>query len=85
MFDERKIAQMAAFFLGQPPECRMSNLKLTKRLYLSDREAIREFGWPSLGDRLVSVPGGPLLSQTLNLMYGDVESMPGGWECLIPG
>lgn len=80
MFNERKAAQMAAFFLGQTPESRMSHLKLMKLLYLSDREALRVFGWPISGDRLVSMPHGPVLSQTLNLMDGDVESQPGGWE-----
>jgi uncharacterized phage-associated protein len=80
MFNERKAAQMAAFFLGQSPERKMSHLKLMKLLYLSDREAVRAFGWPISGDRLVSMPHGPVLSQTLNLMDGDVESRPGGWE-----
>jgi uncharacterized phage-associated protein len=58
----------------------MPHLKLMKLLYLSDREAVRAFGWPISGDRLVSMPHGPVLSQTLNLMDGDVESKPGGWE-----
>lgn len=80
MFSERKVAQMAVFFLGQSPEVRTSNLKLMKLLYLSEREAIKVFGWPISGDRLVSMPHGPVLSQTLNLMDGDVESQPGGWE-----
>lgn len=80
MFNERKAAQMAAFFLGQLPERKMAHLKLMKLLYLSDREAVRAFGWPISGDRLVSMPHGPVLSQTLNLMDGDVESQPGGWE-----
>lgn len=80
MFNERKAAQMAAFFLGQTPEGRMAHLKLMKLLYLSDREAVRAFGWTISGDRLVSMPHGPVLSQTLNLMDGDVESHPGGWE-----
>lgn len=80
MFSERKAAQMASFFLGQSPDGRMSHLKLMKLLYLSDREAIKVFGWPISGDRLVSMPHGPVLSQTLNLMDGDVESQPGGWE-----
>ncbi len=80
MFNERKAAHMAAFFLGQLPEMRMPHLKLMKLLYLSDREAVRAFGWPISGDRLVSMPHGPVLSQTLNLMDGDVESHPGGWE-----
>jgi len=83
MFNERKAAQMAAFFLGQAPDARMAHLKLMKLLYLSEREAVRIFGWPICGDRLVSMPHGPVLSQTLNLMDGDVESLPGGWEAWI--
>jgi uncharacterized phage-associated protein len=80
MFNERKAAQMAAFFLGQTQDSRMSHLKLMKLLYLSDREAVRAFGWPISGDRPVSMPHGPVLSMTLNLMDGDIESRPGGWE-----
>lgn len=83
MFNERKAAQMAAFFLGQAPGGRMPHLKLMKLLCLSDREAVRAFGWPISGDRLVSMPHGPVLSQTLNLMDGDVESQSGGWESWI--
>ena len=80
MFNERKAAQMAAFFLGQVPGSRMAHLKLMKLLYISEREAVRSFGRPISGDRLVSMPHGPVLSMTLNLMDGDVESRPGGWE-----
>lgn len=80
MFNERKVAQMAAFFLGQGPEGRMSHLKLMKLLYLADREAVRTFGLPISGDKPVSMPHGPVLSMTLNLMDGDIESRPGGWE-----
>lgn len=80
MFNERKVAQMAAFFLGQTKEGRMPHLKLMKLLYLSDREAVRAFGHPVSGDFMVSMPHGPVLSMTLNLMDGDTESQPGGWE-----
>lgn len=83
MFNERKVAQMAAFFLGQAPEGRMSHLKLMKLLYLADREAVRRYGLPISGDRFVSMPHGPVLSMTLNLMDGDVESGPDGWEAWI--
>lgn len=86
MFNERKVAQMVAFFPGQPPACRMLGLKLMKLLYLSDRQAMREFGWPISGDWLVWMPHGQcgsVLSQTLGLMDGDVESMPGVWGDLI--
>ena len=75
MFNERKAAQMAAFFLGQLLDRKMPHLKLMKLLYLSDREAVRAFGWPISGDRLVSMPHGPVLSQTLNLMDGFTRPM----------
>lgn len=58
----------------------MSHLKLMKLLYLADREALRTCGLTISSDRLVSMPHGPVLSMTLNLMDGDVESRPGGWE-----
>ena len=46
MFNERKAAQMAAFFLGQGSGGRLAHLKLMKLLYLADREAVRAFGLP---------------------------------------
>lgn len=85
MFNERKAAQMAAFLLGQTKDGKMPHLKLMKLLYLAEREAVRAFGRSISGDRLVSMPHGPVLSQTLNLMDGDVESGPGGWEQWISG
>ncbi|MBF0311550.1 MAG: SocA family protein [Magnetococcales bacterium] len=80
MYNERKAAQMAAFLLGKTPEGRMSHLKLMKLLYLAERESMRLTGLPICWDHLVSMPHGPVLSMTLNLMDGDVESQPGGWE-----
>lgn len=78
MFSERKAAQMAAYLLSKSDD-RMPHLKLMKLLYLSDREAITRLGIPISGDRFVSMDHGPVLSMTLNLMDGDVESSPGGW------
>jgi len=82
MFNERKVAQMAAFLLGKGGN-RMPHLKLMKLLYLADRESMGRFGAPISGDRIVAMPHGPVLSMTLNLMDGDVESSPGGWDGLI--
>ena len=83
MFNERKVAQMAAFLLGKGGSSRMSHLKLMKLLYLADRESMGRYGAPISGDRIVAMPQGPVLSMTLNLMDGDVESSPRGWEGLI--
>lgn len=83
MFNERKIAQIAAFFLRKTSAGRMSHLKLMKLLYLSEREGVRHLGYSLSGDRWVSMPHGPVLSMTLNLMDGDVESENDGWESWI--
>lgn len=109
MFNERKVAQMAAFLLRKGGDRmshlelielmklhgirywqasrlhgdRMSHLKLMKLLYLADREAMGRYGAPISGDRIVAMPHGPVLSMTLNLMDGDVESSSGGWDSLI--
>ncbi|MCX8017632.1 MAG: Panacea domain-containing protein [Rhodocyclaceae bacterium] len=62
MFNQHKAAQCAAYLLQQAPQQRMSHLKLMKLLYLAEREAIGRFGLPMIGDRLVSMPHGPVLS-----------------------
>lgn len=82
MFNERKVAQMAAYLLDRGGNC-MPHLKLMKLLYLADRKSMDEYGFPISGDRVVSMPHGPVLSMTLNLSNGDMDSSPGGWESLI--
>ncbi|MBF0133232.1 MAG: SocA family protein [Magnetococcales bacterium] len=80
MFDEIKVSQVAAFFLNKAQEGRMPHLKLMKLMYLADREAIHTMGLPITWDCPVSMPHGPVLSRTLDLMDGNVRSSPGGWE-----
>ncbi|MDE2933694.1 MAG: Panacea domain-containing protein [Chloroflexota bacterium] len=67
VFDERKAAQAAAHLLhrnGEP----MPYIKLIKLLYLADRRAFVETGYPITGDRLVSMKNGPVLSNVLDLI-----------------
>ena len=82
MFNERKAAQVAAWFLRQQGG-RMPHLKLIKLMYLADREAMKEYGFPITGDQVVAMPHGPVLSMTLNLINGDVESLDDGWEAWV--
>lgn len=82
MFDERKVAQTAAYFLHKRGG-KMSHLKLMKLLYLADRESMRIYGEPISEDRFVSMDHGPVLSSTFNLMSGSVQSVPDGWEAWI--
>jgi len=84
MFDERKVAQAAAYFLDRRGG-EMAHLKLMKLLYLADRESMRRYGEPISQDRMVSMPHGPVLSQTYDLMAGCSPSTGAddGWDAWI--
>jgi len=45
-----------------------------KLLYLAERRSFEKHGEPMIGDRLVSMPQGPVLSCTYNLMNGELPS-----------
>lgn len=79
VFDERKAAQAAAYLLhryGKP----MPYIKLIKLLYLADRRALVETGQPITGDRLVSMPKGPVLSEVLDLIRTKNEGDFSAWH-----
>jgi uncharacterized phage-associated protein len=82
MFNERKVAQMAAYMLKRRGGT-MSHLKLIKLLYLADRSSLASYGASISGDTFYSLPNGPVLSRTLNLMAGVIESEAQGWESWI--
>ena len=81
-FNERRTAQAAAFLLyrsgGQLPL-----IKLMKLLYMAERKSLQQFGMPITGDKLVSMPNGPVLSKTYDHMNGAALSEPGGWDSWI--
>ena len=84
MFNERKVAQIAAYFL-QREGGSMAILKLMKLLYLAERESLKRYGMPMTGDRLVSMDHGPVLSNALNLANGtSIDSVEDGWDSWIP-
>lgn len=72
MFDELKTAQAAAYLVAKEGG-KMSHLKLMKLLYLADRESYKTFNTPITGDSYCSMPYGPVLSTTLNLINGVVR------------
>lgn len=82
MFNERKVAQMAAYLLCKGGG-RYEHLKLMKLLYLSDRASMDQTGFSISGDFFVSMPHGPVLSQTLSLINGEFEPIAGGWDAWI--
>ena len=78
MFEIEIAGQMAAWFLRKQTN-RMPHLKLIKLLYLAERTSIKQNNYPILGDKLVSMPHGPVLSMTLDYMQGNKK--PGnGWD-----
>jgi len=79
MFNQRKVAQMAAFLL-QRGRGRMKYIKLLKLLYLADRESMKQHGYPISGDQYVSMDHGPVLSQTFNLIKGAGKPQEQGWS-----
>jgi uncharacterized phage-associated protein len=67
MFKEPVVTQMAAYLLKKRGN-RMAVLKLIKLLYLAERKAVSKWGEPMSGDHFVSMPHGPVLSQTYELI-----------------
>lgn len=82
LFSEKRAAQVAAYFLFRAARP-LSVLKLMKLLYLAERRSFEKYGEPLIGDRLVSMPHGPVLSNTYSYMNGELQSVPGGWETWI--
>jgi hypothetical protein len=67
MFETIKILQMISYLLSINNK-RMNVLKLMKELYLIDRASIAERDTSISGDTYFSLPHGPVLSCTLNLL-----------------
>ena len=66
-FDEKKTTQAAAHLLKKRSR-KMSYMKLIKLLYLSDRNALLDWGRPITFDHYVSMDNGPVLSRTYEII-----------------
>lgn len=82
LFSEKKAAQVAAFFLFQA-RGRLPVLKLMKLMYLAERRSYQQYGEPIIGDTLVSMEHGPVLSRTLNRINGMTPSAVDGWDMWV--
>lgn len=65
-FDEHKAAQAAARLLRRHGGA-MPGLQLARLLYLADRQAMCEHGYPITGDRFVCIATGPVLERVFEL------------------
>lgn len=79
MYSESKAAQMAAYLLHKCSG-QTEYIKILKLMYLADRESLDQSGSSISDDRMVSMPHGPVLSKTYDMM-----KTPGHthWETLI--
>ncbi|MBY5614095.1 Panacea domain-containing protein [Rhizobium leguminosarum] len=71
-YDVTKAAQ-AVVYLAVKAGGKINVLKLSKLLYLAEREFMNRYDEPMFFDRLVSMPDGPVASITLNLINGNAE------------
>jgi uncharacterized phage-associated protein len=71
-YDVRKAAHVSAFFALKQGGA-INVLKLSKLLYLAERDFIERYDAPMFYDDLASLPDGPVTSITLNLINGDLE------------
>jgi uncharacterized phage-associated protein len=79
MFNERKAAQVATWFLRQSGGS-MAHLKLIKLMYLAERSAMDKHGMLITGDRFVSMDQGPVPSLTLSYLNGEKRNGADGWD-----
>lgn len=68
-YNVRKAAQIVAFF-ALKEERDISVLKLAKLMYLANRKFLEDYDLPILFDKTVSMPHGPVLSNTKNYVDG---------------
>jgi len=86
MFNVRKVAQMAAYFLHSNDDGPMDHVKLMKLMYLSDRRALATFRFPISDDTYCSMRRGPVLEKTLSLFEGRAEpNVQAVWNLWISG
>lgn len=70
LMDRDRAEALAAFFLEKAPGRRLNDLKLMKLMYISERESLRTLFSTLTNDEFVSMPKGPVLSGTYNLLRG---------------
>ncbi len=78
-YSEKKATQVAAYFIYREGG-QIKILKLMKLMYLAERKSLSRYGEPMMGDKLVSMNHGPVLSITLDHMNNFIESENDGWN-----
>ena len=78
-FNEKKATQVASLFIEKEGK-KINYMKLIKLLYFTDRQALLNWERPLTGDRYVSMPKGPVLSNILDIInYGEDPNDDSYW------
>jgi hypothetical protein len=72
VFDIDKTVAAAAFLTKRSPGGQISIFLLLKMMYGAERDALAHWHRPITGDSFCSMPKGPVLSRTYNLIKGEV-------------
>lgn len=80
MYNPRKAAQIIAYFILKNGKKPLAVLKAMKLVYLSDRESLKLWGFPLLDELRVSMPHGPVNSDTYSYISGTQDASKVGWS-----
>jgi uncharacterized phage-associated protein len=80
VFDPKKAAQVIAYFAIKSPTRSLDVIKAVKLVYLADRHSIGRWGAPILMERRVSMPHGPVNSETYAHINGEYDLSRSGWS-----
>ena len=75
-FDFNRSLQAAAFLLRRERNRNMNYMRLTKLLYIADRESLRDTGRPITGAKPVAIVRGLVLQEVLELVRGQHYDTP---------
>lgn len=79
-FNARKSAQVIAYLIARNGGASLNVVKAIKLVYLSDRQSIKNFGFPILDEARVSMPLGPVNSTTYRHVNGEYDLEACGWS-----
>lgn len=82
LYDERKTAQAAAFFLNKAGGT-LPYIHLIKLLYIADRKSFERYGESITGDNYVSMKHGPVLSTTYDRIKGTGVGPQSHWSFYV--
>ena len=83
MFNLEKTTQLVALFLWKSGgNFTMSCLNLMLMLYFTEKEGLLRYGYSITGDEILSMPNGPVLSNTYNLITDGSDNIVwNDWMC----